>query len=107
MYILRIEHPVPDFDAWKRAFDRDPVGRQASGVRRYRVLRPHDDPDYVAVELELETLADAQALHAKLKRLWGSVQGSIIGAPQARIYEVAERIEYDPLSRDSGDDGAT
>ena len=21
MYILRIEHPVPDFDGWKKAFD--------------------------------------------------------------------------------------
>jgi hypothetical protein len=26
MPILRIEHPVPDFDAWKTAFDSDPLG---------------------------------------------------------------------------------
>ncbi len=24
MQIVRIEHPVPDYDAWKRAFDSDP-----------------------------------------------------------------------------------
>ena len=23
--ILRIEHPVPDYDAWKHAFDADPI----------------------------------------------------------------------------------
>jgi hypothetical protein len=27
MYILRIEHPVSDYDAWKAAFDSDPIGR--------------------------------------------------------------------------------
>ena len=91
MFVLRIEHPVPDFDAWKRAFDRDPMGRAASGVRRYRVLRPHDDPNYAVVELELETIADVDALHARLKELWGGVGGRIIGAPQSRVFELTER----------------
>lgn len=27
MYTVRIEHRVPDFAAWKAAFDGDPVGR--------------------------------------------------------------------------------
>ena len=31
MSILRIEHPVPDYAAWKEAFDADPVGRERSG----------------------------------------------------------------------------
>ena len=25
MYILRIEHPVSDFNGWKKAFDSDPL----------------------------------------------------------------------------------
>lgn len=37
MFVLRIEHPVPDYEAWKRTFDRDPLGRSRSGVRRYRI----------------------------------------------------------------------
>ena len=28
MIILRIEHPIRDFMTWKKAFDRDPAGRQ-------------------------------------------------------------------------------
>ena len=27
VHILRIEHPVPDYDAWKEAFDSDPISR--------------------------------------------------------------------------------
>jgi len=48
MPIVRIEHAVRDFDAWKRAFDSDPVGREQGGVRRYRVLRSTDEPNYVS-----------------------------------------------------------
>ena len=51
MYILRIEHPVSNFDGWKQAFDSDPVGREKSGVRRYRVLRPVDDANYVIMKV--------------------------------------------------------
>ena len=35
MTTLRIQHSVPDFDAWKQAFDADPMDRKAAGVRRF------------------------------------------------------------------------
>jgi hypothetical protein len=66
MYILRIEHPVPDYDAWKAAFDSDPIGRERSGVRLYRIMRPTDDPSYVMLELEFDTLREAVAVKAAL-----------------------------------------
>jgi hypothetical protein len=66
MYILCIEHPVDDYDAWKAAFDSDPIGRERSGVRRYRVLRATHDPSYVMLELEFDTLSEAQAFKAAL-----------------------------------------
>jgi hypothetical protein len=59
MYILRIEHPVPDYDAWKVAFGSDPIGRERSDVRRYRILRPTDDPNYVTVDLEFDSAGGA------------------------------------------------
>jgi hypothetical protein len=40
MHVLRIEHPVPSFDGWKKAFDCDSIGRKEIGVRRYRVFQP-------------------------------------------------------------------
>jgi len=94
MYVLRIEHPVADFDAWKRAFDSDPVGREKSGVRRYRILRPVDDPNYAMIDLEFETGSQAEALLAAMRVVWGSVQGRIMTSPRARIVEAVEVREY-------------
>ena len=66
MYILRIEHPVPDYDAWKAAFDSDPIGRERSGVRRYRIMRATDDPSHVMIDLEFDSLREAEAVKAAL-----------------------------------------
>ena len=94
MYILRIEHPVPDFDGWKKAFDSDPVGREKSGVRRYRVLRPIDDTNYVMIDLEFDTASQAEALLAAMRVVWGRVEGKIMMNPQARIVEAVETKAY-------------
>jgi len=94
MYILRIEHPITDFDGWKKAFEGDPVGREKSGVRRYRILRPVDDKKYVMIELEFEAADQAEALLAAMRKVWGRVQGTIMNNPQARIVEVVETKEY-------------
>jgi hypothetical protein len=69
MYILRIEPPVPDYDAWKAAFDSDPIGRERSGVRRYRIMRPTDDPSHVMLDLEFDSLGETEAVKAALGNL--------------------------------------
>ncbi len=97
MHILRIEHQIRDFDSWKAAFDRDPVGRQQSGVRRYRVLRPIDDPNYIMVDLEFDSSSEAEAFLATLRRdVWQSRQAApaLLGSPQARIVEAVESKEH-------------
>ena len=94
MYILRIEHPVPDFDDWKKAFDSDPVGREKSGVRRYQILRQIDNPNYVMIDLEFDTTNQAEALLAAMRVVWGRVEGTIMISPQARIVEAVETKTY-------------
>jgi hypothetical protein len=94
MYVLKIEHHVPDYDGWKKAFDSDPVGREKSGVRRHRVLRPTDDGHLVMIELEFDTASQAEALLAAMRLVWGRVQGKIMMNPQTRIVEVLETREY-------------
>ena len=94
MPILRIEHPVPNYDAWKEAFDNDPVGREKSGVRRYQILRAIDDPNYVMIDLEFDTVSEAEALLAAMRVVWGRVEGTIMWNPQARIVEAVETKEY-------------
>ncbi len=94
MYILRIEHPVPNFDGWKQAFDGDPAGREKSGVRRYQILRAIDDPNYVMIDLEFDTVKQAEALLAAMRVVWGRVEGSIMTNPKARIVEAVETKAY-------------
>ena len=79
---------------WKKAFDGDPVGRERSGVQRYRILRPLDDPRYVMIDLDFSTAAQAEALLGAMRVVWGQVQGKIIFNPESRIVEVVETREY-------------
>ena len=95
--VLRIEHAVPDYESWKReGFDRDPIGRERNGVRRYRVLRSSDNPALVAIELEFDSRAAAEAFAVALSEMWRRVQDRFgwPELPEARIYELAEAGEY-------------
>ncbi len=93
--IVRIEHAVAGFDAWKRAFESDPVGRQKSGVRRYRILRPKDDPNFVMVDLEFDNANDAENFRSGMQNLWNSPEAQrVMQNPQLRIVELVETKEY-------------
>ncbi len=94
MVILQIEHSVPNYDHWKQAFDSDPVGREKSGVRRYRILTASDDPNYVIIQLEFDSVYEAETLLANLQGVWSRLQGRLIQAPHTRIAEVVEMVEY-------------
>jgi ribose 5-phosphate isomerase len=95
MAVLRIEHPVADFESWRQAFEDDPIGRERMNVRRYTILRSLDDPGYVMVDLELDSQEDAEQLRSALRELWGVVQPmGLIGDQQARIAEVVDVREY-------------
>ena len=94
MTIVQIEHPVPNFDAWKKAFDSDPVGRERSGVRRYQVLRPIDNSNYAMVDLEFDNSSKAETFLAAMREVWRRVEGTIIESPRVRIVEVVESKEY-------------
>jgi hypothetical protein len=94
MVILKVEHSVRDYDTWKRLFDEDPLHREASGVRRYRVMRLSEDPNYVIIELEFETVAEADAFRKALLGLWGRLEGDIMRDPRARLVEVVEAKEF-------------
>lgn len=97
MPIVQIEHPVGSFTMWKAAFDSDPARREASGVRRYRILRPTDDPNYVAVELEFDDDARADAFRTVMQNIWRSPQGTAAlggGTPRVRTVEMVESREY-------------
>jgi hypothetical protein len=94
--ILQIEHAVRDFEAWKAAFDSDPAGRQAGGVRQYEIFRPVDDPNYIAVDLAFDSRGEAEAFKVGLETIWRSPRAlaALGGTPKARIVDVVEHRTY-------------
>ena len=96
MPTLQLEHAISDFSMWKAAFDRDPIDRRGLGVRRHRVCRPLDDPQYVVVELDFDSASEAEACGEALRELWKSRQAApaLAGAPRVRIVESVEEERY-------------
>lgn len=94
MYLLRIEHAVPNFEAWKQAFDSDPVEREKMGVRQYQILRAADDPNFVMIDLEFDTMEQAEALLNAMRAVWSRVEGKIMTNPKSRIVEKVEEKAY-------------
>jgi hypothetical protein len=94
--VVQLEHPVRDFETGKAAFDRDPVQREASGVRRYQIYRPIDDANYIAVDLEFDDRDRAEAFKSSLEALWQSAQAApaLGGQPRVRIVDVVETKSY-------------
>lgn len=94
MLTVQIEHPIRDFTSWRAAFDSDPAGRKQAGVRRYRILRPVDDPSCIIVDLDFDSASEAEAFVAAMRKIWNRVEGTIIMSPTARILETIETKEY-------------
>jgi hypothetical protein len=95
--VVRVEHPVPDYEMWKReAFDRDPLGRERCGVRRHRVLHRGDRPSLVAVELEFDDRAAAESFAAALREMWARARDRFgwRDLPEAEIFELTEAEAY-------------
>jgi hypothetical protein len=90
MATLHIEHPITDFGTWNAAFARLADVRRQAGVRQQRIQRPVDDPAYVVIDLDFETVGEAEKflgfLHAKV---WSSGDSApaLAGKPQTRILE--------------------
>lgn len=95
MTILHIEHPISDFTSWKASFDRYASLRQEFRVRAFEIHQPVDDPAYVMVRVELDSLPDANALVARLRDLWADREATpgLRGAPRVAILERKERTQ--------------
>jgi hypothetical protein len=89
---LHIEHTISSFTEWKTAFDRFAPLRAAAGARRERVRQPVDDPYYVVVDLEFDTVEEAEAFASVLRtQIWSSPERSpaLAGDPRTRILRTA------------------
>ena len=99
MYVLNYWHTVSDYAEWKKIFDSDPLGREASGVRRVSIERPVDDEHMVIGELEFDSLGEAETFAGRLEEAWSGVAGRIVSKAGHRITEVLEQKQF---GRESG-----
>jgi hypothetical protein len=94
MIVLHIEHTVVNFDNWKASFDNFAELRQKSGVRRYQISRPVDNPNFAIIDLEFGSLSEAEGLLSTVQEVWQRVGGTLIKDPQWRISNAVETIEF-------------
>lgn len=92
MFVLHMEHDVPDYDVWKqRGFDADPIGRDRMGVTGYRIGRGVNHANRVTIELEFATQDQALAMAGALTKMWvGAQERGLIDTPTLTAFEVVE-----------------
>ena len=90
MLTIRIEHKISSYDAWKKAFDNDPINRKNSGVKHYRIFRPEDDDKYVVIDLDFEDPVQAKATQAALNKMFGNLEGNLIFGAQVKMLSQVE-----------------
>ncbi len=74
MATLHIENTVHDYDDWKAVFDKFDQQRRSRGVRSYRVVRGHDDPHQVIVDLEFDSTTRAEEFREFLRGVFATPQ---------------------------------
>lgn len=93
MATLHIEHPVTDFGTWKAAFDRFAELRQKSGVREHRIQQPVDDTRYVVIDMDFQTVGEAERFLDFLRTTVWAAPGNapaLAGTPHAKILRPAD-----------------
>jgi hypothetical protein len=88
MATLHIEHPVTDFATWRAAFSRFDNARTQGGVTAVRVYRAADDDHYLVVDLDFDTLHEAQRFNHFLRtQIWSTPDNApaLAGSPVTRI----------------------
>jgi hypothetical protein len=93
MITLRIEHKISSYTGWRKAFDNDPIDRKRSGVQRYRIYRPADDPNFVIIDLDFATLEQAEATRVALQNIFPKIEGSLIFGVQIKLMDLIDDRE--------------
>jgi hypothetical protein len=75
-----------------------PLGRQASGIRRFTIERPTDDEQRVIGHLEFDSLGEAENFAGRLQEVWSGIGGGLISDEG---YTITEILETQDFSRES------
>jgi hypothetical protein len=93
MTTLHIENTVRDFQTWKAVFDKYDTFRADHGVQTYRLSRFADDPNRLMIDLDFDSLPEAQAFAEALRKVWASPQSreQLVGHAVPHLLEVIEQ----------------
>ncbi len=94
MYVLNYWHTVPDYAEWKKVFDSDPLGREASGIRRFTIERPVGDEHRVIGHLEFDSLGEAETFASRLREVWKNLGSSVITDEGYTLTEIMETQDF-------------
>jgi hypothetical protein len=103
MPTLNIEHAISDAATWRTAFGRFADIRRAAGVRAERIQQPVGDDRYVVIDLDFDTVEEAERFESYLRTtVWSSPANApaLAGTPRTRILEAVQgELPAPPLSR--------
>jgi hypothetical protein len=88
MATLHIEHAIHDLQTWLGAFNGFAEARQKGGVRAYRIYQPVHDDKYILIELDFDTVDQAEGFKRFLElNVWSSPTASpgLASVPSARV----------------------
>ncbi len=88
MTTLRVEHPIHDLKTWLTAFGRFADAREKAGVLSYRIHQPVADDKYIFIDLDFDTVEQAERFKTFLEvNVWSSPTASpgLAGTPKARV----------------------
>ena len=87
MTSLHIEHTVNDVEPWLETFRSFDDFRAEGGVQAVQVRHRVDDPNYITVDLDFDTIDKAQAFLTRLEtQIWPN-SPHFDGTPTTHILE--------------------
>lgn len=93
MTSLHIQHAITDLPTWLGAYSAFAEKRRMGGVVSETVRHPVGDEKYVVINLEFDTVAQAESFRTFLETsVWANSQNSpaLAGTPEVRILEHVE-----------------
>jgi hypothetical protein len=90
MPTLHIDHAISDLKIWRGAFDPLQEVRRRAGVLHEMVRQPVGDPHRIVVDLEFDTVENAEAfLEFLVSNIWTTPANApaLVGSPTAVILD--------------------
>jgi hypothetical protein len=94
--VLLIRHAVPDFDAWKTAFQEDATNRHSAGERSESVFRNAADPEEIWLVLQWDDLFRARLFARSDDLVDTLIRAGVIQRPDIWLLDDLDEIQTSP-----------